>query len=298
MTQTYSNENIVNLDLWGGTHEYDKLDYTYYLNRHAGLFSNLCVCSYGLLTYYNMGFKPKNISLILTEYDDTFNFYDKLFKTSNTEINFDDISTEKFNHCLRYQEPSHLGLGREKDHINFDICKRIINKYFLLSDDTKTIIKGIIKKNKIDYNNTVFIWARKTDKIVENDVPTVDRYVDLLKEKNLLNHNIILQTDDISVYNEFNEKISCKILNEVPFSDDSKGFHVKLNLIDDEFFYSKYDMSKVEYLQKMISLVIIASKCKHVVIYPGNLSTVIPIVRGNFNNVYSFSNNINLIGEI
>ena len=149
MTQTYSNENIVNLDLWGGTHEYDKLDYTYYLNRHAGLFSNLCVCSYGLLTYYNMGFKPKNISLILTEYDDTFNFYDKLFKTSNTEINFDDISTEKFNHCLRYQEPSHLGLGREKDHINFDICKRIINKYFLLSDDTKTIIKGIIKKIKL-----------------------------------------------------------------------------------------------------------------------------------------------------
>jgi hypothetical protein len=117
----------------------------------------------------------------------------------------------------------------------------------------------------------------------------------MLKENNLLNHNIILQTDDIAIYDEFNNKINCKILNEVPFSDDSKGFHVNLNLINNDTFYSKYNMSKIEYLQKMISLVIIASKCKHVIIYPGNLSTVIPIIRGNFYNVYNFSDNKNLM---
>jgi hypothetical protein len=85
------------------------------------------------------------------------------------------------------------------------------------------------------------------------------------------------------------------MINELPFSDDSKGFHVNLNSVSDDIFYNKYKMTKVKYLQKLLSLVIIASKCKHVIIYPGNLATVIPIIRGNFDNVYSFFDTENLI---
>jgi len=295
MTQTYSNENLVKLDLWGGTHEYNKLDNTYYLNRHAGLFSNLCICSYGILTYIYMGLTPENISLTLTEYDDTLDFYTKLFKINHEKINLSDISDNVFKHTLRYQEPSHLGLGREKHHINFDIINRVIKTYFSLSDDTKKVYTNILEKYKIDFDNTVFIWARKTDKVVENDVPSVDTYLKIINDNNLENNKIILQTDDITVFNEFNSKISINILDELPFSEDLKGFHVKLNSVSDTTFYEKYKMSKVEYLQRLLSLVIIASKCKHVILYPGNLSMVVPMIRGNFDNVYSFFDNENLI---
>ena len=295
MTQTYSNENLVKLDLWGGTHEYNKLDNTYYLNRHAGLFSNLCVCSYGLLTYVNMGLTPENISLKLTEYDDTLNFYTELFKLNNEKFDLSDISDEVLQRTLRYQEPSHLGLGREKHHINFDIISRVIKKYFSLSDNTKKVYDSILEKYNIDFENTIFIWARKTDKVVENQVPSVDTYLKIIYDNNLENKKIILQTDDITVFNEFKSKISINILDELPFSDDLNGFHVKLNLVSDTTFYTKYNMSKVEYLQRFLSLVIIASKCQHVILYPGNLSMVVPMIRGNFDNVYSFFDNENLI---
>ena len=295
MTQTYSNENLVKLDLWGGTHEYNKLDNTYYLNRHAGLFSNLCVCSYGILTYVNMGLTPENISLKLTEYDDTLNFYTELFKLNNEKFDLSDISDEVLQRTLRYQEPSHLGLGREKHHINFDIISRVIKKYFSLSDNTKKVYDSILEKYNIDFENTIFIWARKTDKVVENQVPSVDTYLKIIYDNNLENKKIILQTDDITVFNEFKSKISINILDELPFSDDLNGFHVKLNLVSDTTFYTKYNMSKVEYLQRFLSLVIIASKCQHVILYPGNLSMVVPMIRGNFDNVYSFFDNENLI---
>ena len=295
MTQTYSNENLVKLDLWGGTHEYNKLDNTYYLNRHDGLFSNLCVCSYGLLTYVNMGLTPENISLKLTEYDDTLNFYTELFKLNNEKFDLSDISDEVLQRTLRYQEPSHLGLGREKHHINFDIISRVIKKYFSLSDNTKKVYDSILEKYNIDFENTIFIWARKTDKVVENQVPSVDTYLKIIYDNNLENKKIILQTDDITVFNEFKSKISINILDELPFSDDLNGFHVKLNLVSDTTFYTKYNMSKVEYLQRFLSLVIIASKCQHVILYPGNLSMVVPMIRGNFDNVYSFFDNENLI---
>lgn len=289
------NREIVELDLWGGTHVYNLSDETYYLKRHAGLFSNLTVCVYGILTFINLGFIPKNISLILTEYDDTHNFYDDLFKINKDLLDMSDIPTEDIDYALRYSEPSHLGLGREKSHVAFKILVRLIKKYYTISDSTKKIHKEILNKYNIDFDNTVFIWARKTDKPVETNVPTVDRYIKVLKENNLLNFNIILQTDDIKVFDEFNEKIKFKCLSELPFSENEKGFHVDLNFMSNDNFKTKYNMSKTEYLQKLISLVIIASKCKYSVIYPGNLATVIPLVKGTFDNVFSFANSENLM---
>jgi hypothetical protein len=288
-------KELVELDLWGGTHVYNISDKTYYLKRHAGLFSNLTVCVYGILNFINLGFTPKNISLILTEYDNTYNFYNDLFKINKDVLDLSDFTREEIDYALRYSEPSHLGLGRAKNHVSFGILRRIIKKYYTISDSTKKIHKEILNKYNFDFDNTVFIWARKTDKPVETDVPTVDRYIQVIEENNLLNYNIILQTDDISVSNEFNDKIKFNCLTELPFSENSKGFHVDLNFMLNKDFETKYNMSKIEYLQKLISLVIIASKCKYSIIYPGNLATVIPLVKGNFNNIFSFADSKNLM---
>lgn len=291
------NDEIISLELWGGTHHYKLSDETYYLKRHAGLYSNLTVCLYGILKFINLGFTPKNISLILTEYDNSYNFYNDLFKVSDDTLDLSDITQEEIDYCLRYSEPSPLGLGRQKSHVVFKILERLIKKYYELSDSTKTIHQNILNKYNIDFDKTVFIWARKTDKPVETSVPPVDRYIEILKDNNLLNHNIIIQTDDAEVFEEFKSKINFSYLIELPFSETSKGFHVDLNFMDNETFNSKYNMTKTEYLQKLISLVIIASKCKYSVIYPGNLATVIPLVKGSFDNIFSFRDNQNLIQE-
>jgi hypothetical protein len=289
-------ENIIKLDLWGGNHFLNKNDLIYNIERDCGLFSNVTISLYGIMKFIELGVPPKKIVLKLLEYKTNYDFYEDLFKTKNIEINFNDISDGEMKYFFRYCEPNTLGIGREKQHINFKILNRLIDKFYQLSDKSENIYNKIINDNQIDFEKTVFIWARKTDKIYETKTPEVDDYIDILKKNNLLDYDIVLQTDDITVYDEFKLKnINFRALNEIPYSFNNKGFHEKLYQINDEQFIDNFGISKSLYLQKLLCLVIIASKSKYVITYPGNLSTVIPILRGNFDNVFNFINEKNLM---
>jgi hypothetical protein len=285
------------LDLWGGSHCVNKNDGIYNFKRENGLFSCLTVITYGIQKFTLNGYKPKNISLNLLEYDLNTDFYNDLFQLSNEEFNFDDIDENEMDINMRLCEPSMVGIGREKKHLNFKILDKVKNKYFLLSDTVKEFIKEIEIKHNIDYSNAVFVWARKTDKVDELPTPDVDNYIKIINDLNLRDRDIILQTDDITVYNEFIEKgLKFRTLNEIPYAiDNIKGFHAKLNKVTDDDFFKIYNMTKKYYLQRILALVNIASKCDTLLIYPGNLATYIPLIRGNWNNVYSFEYKNNLM---
>jgi hypothetical protein len=287
----------VKLGLWGGTHIFDVKTKTYTLDRDCGFFSNFTVQLYGIVKFILMGYTPENLGFILNDYEPGYNFYSDLFEIQQEEINiFEYCSIEEIDVFMRYCEPSHLGLGRKKEDINYKIINAIIDKYFRLSDSSKKIYDEIITKYDFDFDNTTFIWARKTDKVSETSVPSAETYYKILSENNLLNTKIILQTDDLSVIKEFdNLKISYDTLDELPYSENNEGFHVNIKNISNEDFEKKYGVTKLQHLQKLLSLAMIASKFKNVIIYPGNLASVIPIFRKNFNNVYSFINSTNLI---
>lgn len=290
-------ENNYCLDLWGGSHCYNKFDETYYISRIYGLFSNLNVLTYGILKFTLEGYIPKNISLKLLEYDYETNYYNHLFKISDEDFKLNDIDKTLMDYQMRYCEPNLLGIGRTKLDLNFNILNRVYNKYFALSDEVNQHIKEIESKHIKDYSNTLLIWARKTDKVAEVIVPDVEDYINLINRLNLKHKDIILQTDDISVYNDFMSKgLECKVLNELPYSNDNTlGFHNHLSSITNDVFFKKYNMSKKYYLQRILALVHVASKCNTLIIYPGNLATYIPIIRGNWNNVYSYKDKYNLI---
>jgi hypothetical protein len=190
-----------------------------------------------------------------------------------------------------------IGIGHYKKDINFNIFNKILDKYFTFSDETEIIYQKMIKNHNIDFNNTVFIWARKTDKVVEDHgVPSLDDYMNVIKNNNIPSNNIILQTDDLSVLEEFKKtELSFKSLDEIPYSRNNDGFHIGLSNITNEEFISIYGIDKVTYLRRMICLVKIASKSKYSITYPGNLATVIPIFRGNWDNQFSFKNKKELI---
>lgn len=290
-------EHKINLDLWGGDHTLDKKTLNYTINRDCGLFSNITVGMYGIMKYHSLGYLPETISLYLNEYKYNHNFYNDLFKPNDINLKFDDIDENEMFNFFRYCEPNSLGLGRRKNEVNFTILNRLLSKYFTLSDTCTQMIDDIIVKHNINLNNTVFIWARKTDKVLETDIPTPETYINILVENNLLDKDIILQTDDISVLNEFKLLgLNFRTLDEIPYSHTNNGFHVRMSSsYDDEQFYNEFNMSKIEYLQKLLSISKIASMCQYSVVYPGCLSTLIPIFKNNFNNQFSFKNNISLI---
>jgi hypothetical protein len=288
--------NKIILDLWSGEHSLDKETLNYKINRGCGLFSNLTVGMYGIMKYNSLGYLPKTISLYLNEYEYDYDFYYDLFKPNDFNLNFDDIDKDEMFNFFRYCEPNSLGLGRKKLDVNFKILDRIIKKYFTPSDTCNQIIDNIILKHNINLNNTVFIWARKTDKVFEVDIPTPETYVNILKENNLIDKDIILQTDDFSVLNEFKSLgLKFKTLNELPYSYTNNGFHVGMSKTNDDEFIKEFNMTKVEYLQKLLSLSKIASMCEYSIVYPGCLSTLIPIFKNNFNNQFSFINKTLLI---
>jgi hypothetical protein len=270
----------------------DKNTLNYKVDRDCGLFSNITVCMYGIMKYNSLGYLPETISLYLNEYKHDYDFYNDLFKLNPNKLSFDDISEDEMFNFFRYCEPNFLGLGRRKNEVNFKILNRVLNKYFTLSDGCDKILSQIISKHKIDLHNTVFLWARKTDKVYETGLPSASRYIDVLRENNLLDKDIILQTDDRSVLNEFKSSgINFRTLEEIPYSDVDEGFHVKMSIkYNDAQFIEKYNMSKTEYLQKLLSLSKLASMCEYSIIYPGCLTTFIPILKGDFINKFSFAN--------
>lgn len=287
------------LDLWGGNHYVDKTNGTYYSSRDCGLFSCLTVLTYGIKKFTLHGYTPKNISLKLLEYDYNTDYYSDLFKIGDGDFRLDDIDKSVMDYQMKFCEPSFIGIGRAKSHLNFNILKRIYDKYFILSDTVKEFVKEIEDKHISDYSNTVLIWARKTDKDLEILVPDVADYVKLVDKLNLRGKDIILQTDDLRVYNDFESQgLKCRTLDEIPYAkDNDNGFHRKLCNISDEEFLNDYNMTKKYYLQRILALVHVASKCDTLIIYPGNLSTYIPLIRGNWNNVYSYEDKHNLIPE-
>lgn len=288
--------NLMKLDLWGGNQTYDIETETYSINRDCGLFSNITIAMYGILKLYEQGLSVKHIKLMLNEYiDETTDLYNVLFTKNLNTLNLDAYSNTQIHHSLRYGEPNPLGLGREKSHIILSLYNNIYNTYFQYNN-VSDLVNNIVSKYSIDYENTVFIWARKTDKTYELVLPMLETYNNILLKNNLLDHTILLQTDDSSIVDmASNQYKHIKVLYEMPFSQGNKGFHNHLSHILDETFINIYGYDKITYLKKMLAMTVIASKCKYYISYPGNLTTFVPILKNTFNNCFCFKNREELL---
>jgi hypothetical protein len=284
------------LDLWGGLHNYNLDNKTYSVKRLYGLYSNITVSLYGIAKLSFMGYEVKELSLILEEYDVYKNFYNSLFKKQDSPLNFENITQEEKDFFLRYCEPNKLGIGRERKDLNFNILSKFYQKFYQPSDDCVLKKEKIIKDKNLNLNETIFVWARKTDKVYETSIPTIDTYLKLLKTFDLSGKKIVIQTDDYSVLEEFKKTdLDFTTLDVLPYSYTNDSFHSNLHSVTDENFYKKYKQTKEEYLQYLLALVLIMSECKFSVSYPGNLTTVVPIIKGSFEGHFGFIDDNTLI---
>jgi len=291
-------DSPLSIDLWGGQHLFYPKDKEYRVIRDCGLFSNMCVSMYGVMEWYKrLGVSPEKITFNLIEYfTEDCDVYSMLFNTSKHPIQLKDLSEERLHKFFRYFEPNPLGIGRNKWHFDWDIINRLLAKYYRVSNEVESVFNRIQITHSIEFEHTVFIWARKTDKVWETKVPSARTYKDVLEKNNLMSKRIILQTDDLTVLEDFqNEQICVETLNEIPYADPNLAFHQKLSQrLTSEQFIVNYGLGKIDYLQRLLALMLIASKCNGCVIYPGGLSTIIPIFRGNFDNCFGFVDDINL----
>ena len=64
--------------------------------------------------------------------------------------------------------------------------------------------------------------------------------------------------------------------------------------LDEHVFENLYGISKKEYVVQMYCLSLFCKNCYKTILYPGNPTTYIPILKGSFENCYLFKNNVQL----
>jgi hypothetical protein len=258
---------------------------TYTSKKDSGLYSifNWIVRKIALLEMNGFPVEDLNIDYHNQE------IYNLLFEKKEGNIDLSDISDEEKIFFEEKLDTTGWGLGEDVKLLNFKITNKIINKFFNPSKLVLECYDKLIESNNIDLNNTIFVWARSTDKGGETKIPSVEKYLKIINSINSSNKEILLQTDDYRVLNDFKGcNLNLKTIKEIPISQTLKGFHIEMSEIGNDLFRSKYKITKDEYLLQMYCLSLIAKNSYKSILYPGNPTTYVPMIKGSFDDCYLF----------
>ena len=292
MVKHGENDNEFYFELWGGYHNYNKLTKTYRIDRPYGIFSNMTVSTYGIFLLEKNGYEVDKLEFILNEYLPGADIYPELFKNNLEKIDWSEFSETELSYFEQICFPTSFGLTWNIQDLNLNITNKIFQKFFQPNEDILVLYEKVLKDKKIDLGNTLFIWARKTDKINETRIPETLEYLRVINENDLFDKNVILQTDDITVFEDFKKQgLNFDYLEIIPLSTDGSAFHGRLDMVSDESFKEKHSISKLEYIKLMFVTSIICKNSHSCIIYPGNPTTYIPMIRNSFKNCFLFKNN-------
>jgi hypothetical protein len=261
---------------------------TYTSKKDSGLYSifNWIVRKIALLEMNGFPVEDLNIDYYNQE------IYNLLFEKKEGNIDLFDISDEEKIFFEEKLDTTGWGLGEDVKLLNFKITNKIINKFFNPSKLVLECYDKLIESNNIDLNNTIFVWARSTDKSGETKIPSVEKYLKIINSINSSNKEILLQTDDYRVLSDFKGcNLNLKTIKEIPISQTLKGFHIEMSEIGNDHFISKYKITKDEYLLQMYCLSLIAKNSYKSILYPGNPTTYVPMIKGSFDDCYLFKDN-------
>ena len=236
--------------------------------HEGGFFSCCSLRLYYLILFFN---KYKQLPKLF----DTTGFY-TWYKQNNST---DDIT---FNYFKHYNENDYHECYQYKNYKELDL-KRLslfIKKYFIPTDDIRTIQKTIETKYNIDFENTCVLFYRGNDKATEFKPPPFDAYLVQVKEILKKNPNIkfIVQSDETNFLNymktqPFSDRITI-------FYDEIRHMYKKNNTVDKVNQEQNYG-----YSLKYLAITLIMSKCKYVVCNTGNCSIWIVFFRNNTDNI-------------
>ena len=168
----------------------------------------------------------------------------------------------------------------------------IVKTNFEPSAQIIALVNQFENKYGIDPCNCIAVYYRGTDKITETALDSFDSYYAKLNE--LLSHHsnnhgckILLQSDSAQFFDYMNDKFrdsthsaNLVIIDEIAPSSTSAGTHNERN--------RQTNHSDIKHL---FAVVLIISKCKHIICSSGNVSQWMMLYRGNAVNVHQ---NLNL----
>ena len=252
------------------------------ITHNAGFFSCCSVRLGSIIQYFN------NEKQLPKYVDSSMQF--RWYKELNTDVTFqyfqhynefdNDI---EYTNTMDFHETKQFGFYKDLD---FERINPFIKKYFTPSKIVQSKIDCITRKYAIDFDNTCALFHRGLDKVTETEICSYEDKLEKAKELLKENPNIrfLIQSDET----EFIDKA----LNEFPnnaFYCKDEIFHMEHDsktLIDHKFRENPEDRA-----QNLLAVLVILSKCKHVILSAGNCDLWTTLFRGNAKNVTQFFKN-------
>jgi hypothetical protein len=204
-----------------------------------------------------------------------------------------DITYDYFDHYHKYMEQIEYTGHINYDwgwqfwyysHLDFSKITPFVRKYFSPTKEILTIVAKMEEKYGLteeNYANICVLFHRGNDKQRETSLCA---YSDIIQKS----REIVGKTPDIrflvqSDETEFIAELGALYPDHILFKDEIRHISKCDNTVDKVFPETNYMFSKY-----FLAIVIIMSKCKHVVCGSGNISMWIAFFRGNVENFHQY----------
>ena len=169
--------------------------------------------------------------------------------------------------------------------LDYERITPLVKKYFSPSDEVNTRVDYLEKKYSIDYDNTVAVYYRGSDKCRETKIPSFHEfYLQILEiVKRNKDIKVILQTDSYE-FIEYMQKMKLEnivIIIENLYSLRGKGVHNEHS-----------PTINYKHMFDFLPTLIILSKCKYIVCNSGNCSIWTMFYRGDGKNTIQYLNGV------
>ena len=208
-------------------------------------------------------------------------------------VNKEDITHVFFEHPSEIPKPiSKINYNHEHQYIaysqlDYNNVIPVIKTFFEPSAQIIEIMRHFENKYGIDTANCIAVYYRGTDKTSETKLDSFDRYHDklteLLNTDDNTNCKILLQSDSAQFFDYMKYKFrdsrhsaNLVIIDEIaPTMSTTIGPHLERT--------GQTNHSDIKHL---LAVVVLISKCKHIICSSGNVSEWMMFYRGNSANVH------------
>jgi len=244
-----------------------------------GFFSCCSVRLYDIIKFFN----SENKLPVLVDSTESFGLYKK---DENHDLIFDFFEKYKTTNSNEYSNviPIDCWMFQFTNYKGIPYSRIIpfVKTFFKPNKSIKSISDNLIKQYNINLDNCIAVYYRGTDKKCETHIDSFDSFynkiIDLLKSINNENIQILIQTDTQQFLDYIKPKLFDKnviVIKENSTSTTERGIHNENNNIQN---YND--------IQILLSIILIMSKCRHIICTSGNVSVWTLFFRENAENVH------------
>lgn len=245
--------------------------------HNSGFFSCFNVRLNNIINYFNTHKKlPK-----VVDSSRQFSFFRNDNNTDISKILFKDVEDIEIN----YKNDVKTTISNLEDQfsdyklINFKDVNLFIEKYFTPSDLITERINFLIKKYEIDLDNTISVFYRGNDKVLETGIGSYDTFLEKILEVKNKNTNMkfLIQSDEQDFIDYCKPHIGFITIDELPRIPKNNNMVIHNIVVDKQSFGINF-----------FSVTNILSKSKILITHSGNCGLWATYLRGNCDNLHQY----------